>query len=570
MTVADLVRRNGSDSAIRGRAFLRFDDWSSSHAEFYRESCRWAQMLLARRPRGAPFHVGVLLDNIPEYLLALSGAALAGATVVGVNNTQRGDSLARDIDHSDCAFLVTEPHHLELLAPIRSKLSKISDDRLLLVTRWDATSRSGGSTRPIAATTLEDALGAPEDPLLDLTDDTPLCLVFTSGTTGAPKAVVISHKRMCSTGEYVGGLMRVGRDDTGYIAMPLFHANSQQCGFMPALMQGARLGMTRRFSRSQWLADVRRYGVTYFNYTGKPLAYILTMPRRPDDADNSLRVAYGNEGSHRITAEFAERFGCEVIDGFGASEGGFGFSRSNADPPGSVGRPPDSIAILDENARECPRAHLDAHGHLLNPDEAIGEIVNTAGIGKFEGYYRNEAATRERTRRGMYWSGDFGYKDERGFVYFTGRDLSWIRVDGENFLARPIEDALQRHPSVYLCCVYAVPDVDAGDRVMATLVLAENVSFDGGEFLSFLRSQADLSPKWLPSYLRLARDLPRTATNKPLLRQLQREKFRLDLTDDPIYFHERLHEPYRRFERADYERLIEAFRCSGRAPLLHT
>lgn len=565
MTVADLIRRNGTDPAIRERPFLLFDDFRLTHAEYLRESCRWAQLFLARRPPAGPFHVGVLLDNVPEFLLALGGAALAGAVVVGINNTQRGDPLARDITHSDCTFLITEGSQLDLLAPIRAALAGIPSDRLLVVTRWGEPS----AEVPFHSwSPLEEALGRADDPRLPIADDTPLCLVFTSGTTGAPKAVVISHKRMCSTGEYVGGLMRVGRDDTGYLAMPLFHANSQQCGFMPALLHGASVGLIRRFSRSQWLADVRRYGVTYFNYTGKPLAYILTTPRRGDDADNPLRVAYGNEGSHRITAEFAERFGCEVIDGFGASEGGFGFSRSPGDPPGSVGRPPESIRILDEHGHERPHAQLDAQGRILNPDDAIGEIVNTAGVGKFEGYYKNEEATRERTRGGMYWSGDYGYKDAAGYVYFTGRDLSWLRVDGENFLAKPIEDILQRHPAVYLCCVYAVPDAQAGDRVMATLVLSESAAFDGAEFLAFLRAQPDLATKWAPTYIRLARDLPRTATNKPLLRQLKREKFRPDLVADPLYWHARGDEPYRPFSQTDWEHLREQFRATGRESLL--
>lgn len=555
-SVADLIRRNGTDDTLRRRPFLLFEETCLTHGEYYRECCRWAQMLLERRPAGVPFHLGVLLDNVPEYLVALGAAALAGAVVVGINNTLRGDPLARDITHSDCAFVVTDEGGLELLAPLRSKLAHIPAARILAV----------GSSSAGSATPLTSALGQARDPEIPLDENAPLCLVFTSGTTGAPKAVVISHKRMCSTGAYVGGLMSVGRDDTGYLAMPLFHANSQQCGFMPALLHGARLAMIRRFSRSQWLADVRRYGVTYFNYTGKPLAYILTTPRRPDDAENPLRVAYGNEGSQRITAEFADRFGCTVIDGFGASEGGFGFSRTVSDPPGSVGRPPETIRILDEQGRECPRAVLDAKGRLQNADAAIGEIVNTAGVGKFEGYYRNEEATRERTRGGMYWSGDFGFKDTDGFVYFTGRDVSWIRVDGENFLAKPIEDILQRHPLVYLCCVYAVPDAQAGDKVMATLVLAEGAELDGAAFAAFLRSQPDLSPKWWPTYIRLARDLPRTATNKPLVRQLRQEKFHPGR--DPILWRERGDDAYRPFTADDDERVRAEFEAAGRLSAL--
>jgi len=205
-SVAELIRRNGTDASIRQRPFLLFDDAHLTHADYYRECCRWAQLLLARRPPDGPFHVGVLLDNVPEYLLALGGAALAGAVLVGINNTQRGEPLARDIAHSDCAFVVTDAAGLELLSPVRQQLTRVPASRLLLV-------RATAETRAAAvgvADVAEDALGADVDPRLTLEEDAPLCLVFTSGTTGAPKAVVISHKRMRSTGEYVGGLMRVG------------------------------------------------------------------------------------------------------------------------------------------------------------------------------------------------------------------------------------------------------------------------------------------------------------------------------------------------------------------------
>ncbi|MGH7819885.1 MAG: AMP-binding enzyme, partial [Candidatus Binatia bacterium] len=319
---------------------------------------------------------------------------------------------------------------------------------------------------------------------------------------------------------------------------------------------------------TQFLADVRRYGVTYFNYTGKPLSYILTTPRRPDDADNPLRVCYGNEASGRIAAEFAERFGCRVIDGFGASEGGFGFPRSPDDPPGSVGRPPENVKVLRPDGAECPPAELDAEGRITNADDAIGEIVNTAGIGKFEGYYKNEEATRERTRGGMYRSGDFGYRDRAGYLYFTGRALDWIRVDGENFLARPIEEALLRHPKIYLGAVYGVPDASAGDRVMATIVLPEDVEMDGGDLHEFLVSQPGFSPKWLPTYVRIGRVVPMTPTNKILVRELRRQKFRPEATSDPILWRERWDTRYRPFTREDYERVRREFAAAGREHLL--
>ena len=569
-TVADVIRRNGTDPAIARRAFLCFGEHRWTHAEYHAEAVRWAQLFLDCRDGDGPLHVGVLLDNVPEYLFALGGAALSGATIVGINSTRRGTGLGHDLQHTDCRMLVTEPRHLELLAGVLSQLG-IANRRIVVTRRWD-----GGEPLPIgvdldaALADVERRLGEAfhRDPQVPVEASTLYCLVFTSGTTAAPKAVNISHGRMISTGEYVGGLMGVGPEDTGYLPMPLFHANAQQCGFMPAVLQGARLGLIGKFSKNQFLSDVRRYGVTYFNYTGKPLSYVLTTRRQADDADNPLRVCYGNEASHLVVAEFAERFGCRVIDGFGASEGGGGFVRSPEDPPGSVGRPPENVRVLRPDGSECPPAELDAEGRIQNPEDAIGEIVNTTGIGKFEGYYKNDEATRQRTRGGMYWSGDFGYRDPAGYLYSTGRALDWICVDGENFLAKPIEEALQRHPSIHLASVYGVADANAGDRVMAMVVLAEDFVIDGGALYDFLVAQADFSPKWLPTYIRIGRDVPMTPTNKVLLRELRRQKFRPDATADAMLWRERGDTRYRPFTREDYERVRGEFAAAGREHLL--
>ncbi len=570
MTVADVIRRNGTDPATSQRDFLLFDDRRWTHAEYYVESIRRARLFLQLREPGRPFHVAVLLDNVPEYLFAFGGAALSGAAVVGVNNTRRGAGLVRDIQHTDCQMIVTEPRQLEILADVVTELG-IPDECMLVSRRWEERTplpfgRDIDEAIADAGRQLGESLD--EDPQVPVDASTRFCLLFTSGTTAAPKAVNIGHGRMISTGEYIGGMLGVGPDDTGYLAMPLFHANSQQCGFMPALLHGAKLGLIRKFSKSQFLADVRRYGVSYFNYTGKPLSYILTTARRADDADNPLRVCYGNEASGPIAAEFAERFGCQVIDGFGASEGGFGFARSPDDPPGSVGRMPENVKVLSPDGLECPPAELDGEGRITNPDDAIGEIVNIAGVGKFEGYYNNDEATRQRTRGGMYWSGDFGYRDRAGYLYFTGRALDWIRVDGENFLAKPIEQALQRHPEIYLTSVYGVADTSAGDRVMATIVVADDFDVDGKELYDFLLAQPDFSPKWLPTYVRIGRDVPMTPSNKILVRELRRQKFRPDATSDVILWRERGDTRYRELTSDDYENLRREFTAAGREHLL--
>ncbi len=154
----------------------------------------------------------------------------------------------------------------------------------------------------------------------------------------------------------------------------------------------------------------------------------------------------------------------------------------------------------------------------MNPEECVGEIVNTEGMGPFEGYYRNDEAMARTTRNGWYWSGDLGYVDADDWVYFAGRTSDWLRVDGENFPATPIEAIVARHPDVMMASVYGVPDVDAGDQVMAAVVLPA-ADFDPDAFAAWINAQSDLSPKWRPRYMRVCETLPTTPTNKVLVRR---------------------------------------------------
>ena len=175
---------------------------------------------------------------------------------------------------------------------------------------------------------------------------------------------------------------------------------------MGAVARVRRVGRARRAgsARRGWLADVRHYGATYFNYTGKPLAYILSTPEQPDDADNTLRVAFGNEGSPEVVDTFARRFGVEVIDAYGATEGGVAVNRDAEERAGALGQVGDNVKVVDDEGKEQPRARFDADGRLANADECVGEIVNTAGAGPFEGYYNNDEANEKTLRFGWYWT----------------------------------------------------------------------------------------------------------------------------------------------------------------------
>lgn len=549
-SVAELLERNATDPDRRDRPAIRFGDQTWTHGQYVSHARRWANLFLARRRPDAPFHVAVLLDNIPEYLFALGGAALAGATLVGLNHTRAGPQLLDDLTRTHCGMLVYEQKHQALVDPILDEVA--FDARNVL--------------------RVEDSLGA----ALEAVDDTdpsivaPLestwLLIFTSGTSAAPKAVITSHRRMFQTGTRMSILMDLTADDVGYVCMPLYHSNSLQVGWMPSIISGASVALARKFSASGWLPDVRRYGATYWNYTGKPLAYLLAQPEREDDADNPLRVAYGNEGAPRLVEAFSERFGVEVIDGFGATEGGLATTRSDDDPPDSVGKASAGLRIVDEAGNFLPPARFDAEGKIIDPASCVGEIVNTAGVGLFEGYYNNDEANARTTRNGWYWSGDLGYLDEDGYLYFAGRDAEWIRVDGENFPAGPIDAVLNRAPGVLVAAAYGVPDPEAGDQVMAALVMADGEDFDPAGFAAWLDVQPDLPAKWRPRYLRVARQLPTSPTNKVLKRTLVHEKYRPDRTgDDELWVRDRGEPSYRRFQEADAKTVHAGLEAAGRA-----
>ena len=504
-TIAALLRDREDDMAPG----LRFEDQLWTWSEVVQASSHRASLLLERR-RPGPFHVGVLLDNVAEFSFWLGAAALAGAVVVGVNPTRRGAELARDIAHTACQLLVTETAHLPLLAGL---VTGVPDDQVLVI---DAPPYEEGIA-PHQGADMPDVKVEEADLFL---------LLFTSGTSGAPKACRCTQGRLAGIGVRVAETFPLRAEDVCYLAMPMFHSNALMVGWAPALAAGATVALRRRFSASGFLPDVRKFGATYFNYVGKPLSYVLATPERPDDADNPLRLVFGNEAADTDIDRFAARFGCTVVDSYGSTEGGATVLRTQDMPPGALGVGPEGTVVLDPGTgQECPRARFDEHGRLLNPDEAIGELVNRLGAAGFEGYWDNQEGDAARVRDGMYWTGDLAYRDEAGFFYFAGRDFEWLRVDGENFAAAPVERILARHPAVLLATVYAVPDPVVGDRVMAALELAPATTFDPGEFAAFLRVQTDLGPKWTPTFVRVTGQLPLTPSNKVIKRQLRRERW---------------------------------------------
>lgn len=561
--VGALLLHNARDPERKDRPALRFGERCWTHAELLDEAVRFAALFAGRFDPRRPPHVGVLLDNTPDYVFSLCGAGLLGACVVGLNHSRRGEHLARDIAHTDVQLLITEPRHLPLIDDVAARRAVPAG--MLVSTRFS----DAGDPEPPPGGSLDEALESASvwaGIEAEVDADALWALLFTSGTSAAPKAVRCTQRRLLTTGVRMSRMLEVEPEDVGYAAMPLFHANSLMAGLAPVLVTGASLGLARRFSASGFLGDVRRYGVTWFNYTGKLLSYLLATPEQLEDAETTLRVAFGNEGSPQVVAEAARRFGIRIVDVFGSTEGAIALDRTGGPPPGSVGRLRQGIAVVDAAGAEVPAARFDAQGMLQNAEECVGELVNTLGVGPFEGYYRNDEAMARTTRNGWYWSGDLAYVDEDGWVYFAGRTSDWLRVDGENFPAGPIEAVVGRHPEVTVAAVYGVPDPAGGDQVMAALVLRPGSRVDGQSMAAWIDGQAELGPKWRPRFLRVCDALPTTPTNKVLVRTLVHQKLRADRTGgDELWVRDRGAGAYRRFTGEDEAELRRAFDAAGRS-----
>ena len=579
---------------IGERIAIRHGDRAWSYRAFRDESVRVAHFLLRRLglpgARG-PGHVAMLLENHPELLALYAGCAYAGMTLFGVNHGLRGDTLAGVIEQSGARMLVVDEGLLPEVLRARARLSRIAPENLLVLrTRSEASLGSQDYLECLAREVAKPGTSL-DTPAVDVRPETNLMVIYTSGTTGLPKGINNNHVKLLLIGRAISAQLQLGEDAVGYACMPLFHSNAMFLGFQPAFEVGGTLALRERFSATRFAPDVLRYGVTYWNYVGEPVHYILTAIEKQyggdeariraeiaDDPRNRFRFALGNGASPPDIDRFVRWFGLEdMFELYGSTEAAISTFRKKSDPRGSVGEITDSaVKILDEAGRECAAAQLGPDGKLLNYAEAVGEICRVAGdTSLFQGYYQNEEANRKKYRDGVYHSGDLGHvlvQEGRRYLFFDGRTEDWIRKDGENFSAAQVARLLQEHEDVRLAAAYGVPCPVSDEWVMAALLLREGARFDAQEFYDFCDRQVEtggMDRKWVPDFMRIVRDFEFTETQKILVRNLKRLHFdRRRLPDDPIFWRRRGDACFRPFGREDYEALRQEFARSERLELL--
>jgi len=593
-TVGAQIEARARHRDVGERVFLCQHERSWTYRQYRDESVRLAHFLLGRLgavDERRPGHVAMLLENHLELLALYGGCAYAGLTLFGVNTGLRGDTLAGVIEQSGARLLVVDERLLPEVERVAGRLRGVAPENLLVLRTAGEADLRGRDLLECVASEVAPPGASLDAPPVVVEPTRNLMVIYTSGTTGLPKGINNNHLKFFLIGKGVSANLSLGPDDRGYACMPLFHSNAMFLGFHPALEACASMALRERFSASQFVPDVVRHGVTWWNYVGEPVHYVLGAIERHYGGDeerilaevarhpaNRLRYALGNGAAPPDIDRFVRWLGLDdMFELYGSTEAAISTFRKKGDPRGSVGELQDAnVRILRADGSECPPARLGPDGRILNYEEAVGEICRVAAdTGLFQGYYGNPDANSSKYREGVYHSGDLGHVVERDgcrFLYFDGRTDDWIRKDGENFSAAQVARLLQEHPDVDLAAAYGVPCVVSDELVMAALKLRPGARFDPHGFFAFCEEQVQhggMDRKWFPDFVRVVSDFEFTQTQKILVRELKARHFnRRLLGDEPIFRRERGDGAFKPFTRDDYERLRREFEAAERLQLL--
>jgi len=482
-----------------------------TYADLWLNGQRIAHALLARGMRKGD-RFGLLMRNHPEFIETMVAASITGCVFVPIDPRTRGHKLAYALRHSGCRGLVCADYTLAAVASVRDQLPDLG-----WIVVLESREEPGGPTaadtpgaEPFAA-----LVAGPErfvDVRVDIPAD-PLEIIYTSGTTGDPKGVVSSNGRYCSAAA-LGYLVGFRPDDRPYNGLSLTHGNAQLITLATSLVMKLRAVFSRKFTKSRLWDICREHGCTVFNLLGGMATAIYSEPPKPNDADNPVRLVLSAGMPATLWRAFEERFAVRILECYGAIEGGLAINPVGVGPVGSFGKPPATLEmkIVDEHDTECPPG-------------AIGELIcrPTTGERPEVEYFKNEAASRQKTAGGWLRTGDMCHRDAEGWLYFDFRKGGAIRHNGDFVNPGFVEKVIAEHPQVDDVFVYGVPAASGapGEKdVVAAIVPRDPRTFDAASV--FACCEAGLEPNFVPSYLQLVEEIPKTASEKP------QERFLLD------------------------------------------
>jgi acyl-CoA synthetase (AMP-forming)/AMP-acid ligase II len=475
---------------------LTFKDRRWSYAEFASEVNRVANGLLKMGVQQGD-RIAFVLPNCGEFLFAVFAATRIGAVFVPLNPQYTAEEAEYVLRHSEASLCLTSPDLLPLVDAVRGHCADLKE---VVVT--------GSASAPTAVSWDSFLSGAANRASNIAVDPEDLAsITYTSGTTDRPKGVMLSQYAYAFAPRMRAKGLGWNENDRVLCVLPLFHVNALCHTCLAMLSVGGSIVLTEKFSASRFWEEVREYGITTSSLMRTIPQILLSLPESFDDRDNPLRliVTLLSPEMHR---RFEERFGCRGVPSYSLTEdilSAIGSLDMPGEKLGSCGVPlaPDvhRIEIHDENGRALPCGQP-------------GEIVKRSPT-VMKGYYKNPEATAKALKNGWLYTGDLGYLDQDGYLYFVDRAKDMVRRGDENISSEEVERVLNSHPAIAESAVIAVPDHIRGEEVKAYIVLkspATPASVTPQEIWNFCKPH--LAPFKVPRYLEYRDELPKTPSSK--------------------------------------------------------
>ncbi|MCE4613983.1 MAG: AMP-binding protein [Desulfurococcales archaeon] len=464
--------------------------------------------------------VAIFALNSPEWILSYFGLLKIGATPVTVNTAFIKDPLIYNLKKSDSKYLVVDSRLIKAYKDVEDKLDNIS--RLFII--------GGNGIDPSLEPRKEysfvnEMLNVNPDKSIQIQKywKDPSAMILTSGTTGPSKVVVETNAQFIATALLMVDAGGINANTVNYVYLPLFHIMALDLSTLGTMLGNGKMILVERFSTKFW-DDVKKYKVTYFHAVGPILEMLLKQPSTPAEKDHDKIIAHAY-ASKEIWNIAQERFNILITGGYGGTEAGIPIAPtydlviSGKVPAGSCGlvAPFIEVKIMDEL------------GRFLPPNK-VGEIVIRPSLPwtTFLEYYNMQEATVKAFRGLWFHTGDAGYFDENGFLYFVDRLKDAIRRKGENISSYEVEQILLKNPRIQGTAVVPVKSEVGEDEVMAVIIPASN-DVTPEEIVKY--SMENMPYFWVPRYIRLLDALPRTPTGRIQKFVLRREGVTEDTYD---------------------------------------
>ena len=505
-TIGEVLDRiTGADP---DKTFIEVGGASYSYGEIRDGVLRTASMF-REMGVGHGDRVCLFMPNCVEYLYCWFGLSELGAVSVPINTAYRRDETAYILNNAEAVALVTDPS----LADVAGAAADLAPSIRHRILRGDEPVGQGW-------TPFREAFdrAAPLADRPDVSPDDVSMLVYTSGTTGNPKGVMVTHRMYAAAGQGFAHWTQATSDDRFFTCLPFYHANIQYYSTMGALAAGATLVIVDRFSASRFWGQVREAQATVVNFIGMMMPVLAKNDESPDDADNTVRLFYGSPSfSPEFLSEFQDRFATDIIVGFGMTETCYGTIEAIREDrrSGSSGRPRQHPDSRFENTVRIADAETGDHVGA----NTVGEItINNPAV--MPGYWRNDEQNLETLRDGWLYTGDLGWLDDDGFLYFVDRKKDIIRRRGENISSQEVENVIKANPNVLDCAVIAVPSELGEDEVKAYVTPRPGATVNPEEVVYWCAE--NLAYFKVPRYWEVRDELPRTPSlrvRKDVLRQ---------------------------------------------------